>query len=153
SVYLKWLGPVAQGREVIWVDGQHEGKIHTLLAAGDMPLTPAGKQIGLAPDSMFVRNSSRHSITEAGIGTLLDRFGQLLDAGARGDTSQGVLTYLGRVKRDEFSLPIEAVEWTIPPGLEQALPRGGKRWCFVDPESQLPALIITHDERGQEVEY
>ena len=33
SVYFKWIGPAGNGREAIWVDGQHESKLHTLLAA------------------------------------------------------------------------------------------------------------------------
>jgi hypothetical protein len=153
SVYLKWIGPAGKGREVIWVDGQHESKLHTLLAAGDMPLMPAGKRIALAPDSILVRGNSRHSITEAGVGTLIVRFGKLLDAIEKGDTRQGTLVYLGKQKRPEFTQPLEAIEWTIPPGFEEGLPKGGRRWCYLDNETHLPALIITHDERGQEVEY
>src|SRR5437899_386649 len=56
SVYFKWLGQEGAGREVIYVKGQHENKIHTLLAAGDMPLMPAGRRIALAPDSLVVRS-------------------------------------------------------------------------------------------------
>jgi hypothetical protein len=153
SVCMEWLGTVAHGRQVIWVQGQHESKIHTLTAAGDMPLMPAGRRISLAPDSILVRNSSRHSITEAGIGTLLARFNKLLDAADRGDTSQGTIAYLGLVRREEFGHPVEGVEWTIPPGLESPLPHGGRRWCYVDPDNHMPVLIITNDDRGREVEY
>jgi hypothetical protein len=153
SVYFKWVGPVGKGREVIYVKGRYENKIHTLLAAGDMPLARAGTRIALAPDSVLVRNSSRHSITEAGIGTLIDRFGALLDALEKGDTSQGAAVYLGPQKRPEFSVPLEGVEWNLPPGLDPSLPRGGRRWCYVDSKTHLPVLILTQDERGQEVEY
>src|SRR5262249_11864477 len=38
SVYFKFLGPEGQGRKVIYVKGQHGNLIHTLLAAGDVPL-------------------------------------------------------------------------------------------------------------------
>src|SRR5439155_12287520 len=80
SVYMKWLGPVAEGREVTFVQGKFEGKLHTLLASGDMPFAPAGKRMSLAPDSIFVRNSSRHAITEAGVGTILEQFRRIFDA-------------------------------------------------------------------------
>src|SRR5439155_4762609 len=60
SLYFKWLGQEGAGREVIYVKGQHENKIHTLLAAGDMPLMPAGRRIALVPDSLMVRSASRH---------------------------------------------------------------------------------------------
>ena len=153
SVYMKWGGPVGKGREAIWVEGKYEGKLHTLLAAGDMPFAPAGKQIALAPDSIFVRNNSRHLINDAGVGTLIDRIGQVLDAIEKGSAAQGTLTYLGKQPRPEFPQPLEAIEWTLPPNLELGLPKGGRRWCYLDSETHLPALIVTHDERGQEVEY
>ena len=73
------------------------------------PFAPAGKRIALSPDSIFVRGASRHSITEAGIGTLIDAFGTLIDAQERGDTSHGTLTYLGLQKRPEFAAPVEGV--------------------------------------------
>ena len=60
SVYFKWLGEQSHDREVIYVKGQHGDMIHTLLAAGDMPLAPAGKHMALAPDNIFVRSASRH---------------------------------------------------------------------------------------------
>ena len=151
SVYLKWIGTVNKGREVIYVKGKHGGKIHTQLAPGEMPLMP--RHIALDPNSGLVRNSSRHAITEAGVGTLIEHFGAVLDALEKGDTSKGTLTYLGPQKRPEFTGPLDAIEWKLPPGVDPTLPRGGRRWCFLDRQRPLPVLIITHDERGQEVEY
>jgi hypothetical protein len=153
SVYFKWLGTEGQGREVLYVKGQHGNMIHSLLAAGDMPLAPAGKRMALSPDNIFVRTASRHSITEAGIGNIIEKFGQGIEAQERGDKRQGALTYLGSTKRPEFETPLDAVEHTLPPGLESQLPRGGRRWVFFDPASHLPILMITHDDKGHEVEY
>jgi hypothetical protein len=154
SVYFKWLGDQSHGREVVYVQGQHEDKIHTLLAAGDMPLMPAGKRIALAPDSALVRASGRHSIHEAGIGVLIESFGSLLDATERSDGRMaGSLKYLGVVTRPEFDFPCEGIEQLIPMGSEQLLPRGGHRLWMFDPTSKLPVLMITRDETGHEVEY
>jgi hypothetical protein len=153
SVYFKFLGPEGKGREVVYVKGQYGNQIHTLLAAGDMPLAPAGKRMALAPDSLFVRAASRHSITEAGIGDIIRRFGRLLDALEKGDTHFGTVRYLGPVKRPEYEAPLEAAEVTLPPGLDAALPRGGKRLVMFDPASRLPVLVITQDDTGHEVEY
>ena len=58
--------------------------------------------MALAVDSILVRSASRHSITEAGIGSCIDHFGALLDAQDRGDNRRGVLTDLGLQKRPEF---------------------------------------------------
>jgi hypothetical protein len=153
SVYFKWLGPTNQGREVIYVRGQYENKIHTLLAAGDMPLAPAGKRMALSPDSIFVRGASRHPVTEAGLGASIERLGRIIDMMDRGDPRKGTLADLGAIVRPEFVRPVPAIEHTLPPGLDPNLPRGGRcLYCF-DPDSNLPVLISLRDERGQEVEY
>jgi len=153
SVYFKWLEKEGAGREVVFVKRQYESKIHTLLAAGDSPLMPAGKQLALAPDSLLVRSASRHSITEAGIGNIIDGYGEALDALERGDRRLGNLTYLGRQKRPEYPTELEAVERLLPPGAESALPRGGRRVIFFDPNHRLPVLVLTYDEQAHEVEY
>jgi hypothetical protein len=153
SVYFKWLGKEGQGREVVYVKGHYEDKLHSLLAAGDMPFAPAGKRIALPPDSIFVRSSSRHGITEAGVGVLIDRVGQVLGAAAKGDTRHGTLRYLGPIQRPEFPSPVEAGELLLPPGSEPLLPRGGRRLLAFDPATQLPVLLITQDDTGREVEY
>jgi hypothetical protein len=153
SLYFKWLSNEGKGREVIYVQGQLENKIHTLLAAGDVPLMPAGKRMSLPVDSLLVRNASRHPITEAGIGATIDRLGRSLEAMERGDKRHGTVAYLGMQNRPEFSAPVEAIEDTIPPGVETDLPRGGRRLTFFDRDSHLPVLIVARDDRGQEVEY
>jgi hypothetical protein len=153
SVYFKWLGAEGKGREVVYVKGRYGDKIHTLLAAGDVPLMPAGKRMALAPDNPLVRASSRHTITEAGFGSLLDRLGATLDALEQGDYRAGSVNYVGSKKRPEFELACESLEQEIPPGREPHLPRGGRRLWFFDSVGKLPALIITKDETGREVEY
>jgi hypothetical protein len=153
SVYFKWLGDAGKGREVVFVKGQHGNMIHTLLAAGDMPLMPAGKRMALPPDNVFVKSASRHAITEAGIGAIIEQCGRALEAQGRGQNSFGTLTYRGPTKRPECERPLETVEQRIPAGLEPPLPHGGRRWVFFDPASNLPVLLITHDDKGHEVEY
>src|SRR5207248_1415098 len=122
-------------------------------AAGDMPLMPAGKRMALPPDNLFVRSASRHSITQAGIGNCIDQIGRALEAVERGQRRSGSVRYLGVVKRPEFDTPLEGAEQTLLPGEEGALPRGGRRFCFFDPASGLPVLILTQDHTGHEVEY
>lgn len=153
SVYFKWLGQEGKGREVVYVRGQYENKIHTLLAAGDIPLMPAGRRFAVAPDNPFVLSSSRHPIDYAGVGMLIERFGKWLHDTDSGGSSLVRLQYLGSIRRPEFGVPCEAVEQTLPPGVDPHLPRGGHRlWAF-DPQTKFPALLITHDETGHEVEY
>ncbi len=154
SVHLKWVGKAGQGREVLYVKGQLENKLHTRLAAGDVPFTPAGMQMDLDVNSPLVRSASRHSITDAGLGSCIDRLGALLDAQEHGDRSRGVLTDLGMQTRPEYKgRPVRGVELTLPPGAEAELPRGGKRLYFFDPDLHVPMLILTFDDKNQEVEY
>jgi hypothetical protein len=153
SFYLKWLGKEGQGREVVYVKGRYEGKIHTLLAAGDVPLVPAGRRMALAPDSVLVRSACRHPITSAGFGACIARIGALVAAQEKGDRTKGSLRLVGPVNRPEFEAAAYALEHTLPPGLDATLPRGGKRTYFFDPDSALPTLVMTRDENDREVEY
>jgi hypothetical protein len=153
SVYFKWLGTESKGREVIYVRGHYENKIHTLLAAGDIPLMPAGKRFAVAPDSPFVQSSSRHAIHEAGIGVLIENFGKALDETDRNSSRPGPLKYLGPMQRREFATACEAVEQAIAAGAEPQLPRGGRRLWIFDAETKFPVLLVTHDDTGHEVEY
>lgn len=152
SVFLKWLGNEAKGREVVYVKGQYDNKIHTRVAAGDALLVPAGTVISLAVDSPLVKSSSRHPITQAGLEHFVERFGLLVDAVEK-KTYPGSVRYLGLLRRPEFEHQVEGVLQTIPAGAEASLPRGGQRLWFFDTRHHLPALMVTQDETGQEVEY
>jgi hypothetical protein len=77
----------------------------------------------------------------------------MLDAQDKGDGRLGTLALVGPVKRPEFTQPVQGVEHAIPAGLEPDLPRGGRRVCFFDPDNHLPMLVVTTDDKGQEVEY
>jgi hypothetical protein len=153
SVYLKWLGKEGQGREVLYVKGRHEGKIHTLLAAGDIPFMPAGRRMAVSPDSLLVKSASRHPIQEAGIGAGIDRIGAVLAALDRGDRKLGTLLVVGPLMRPEFDKPVVGIEHAVPAGADPSLPRGGRRTYFFDPDTGLPTLIVARDERGDEAEY
>jgi hypothetical protein len=153
SVYLKWLGQEGKGREALYVKDHYDNKIHTLLADGDLGPLPGGRRMALAPDNPLVIAASRHSITSAGIGELIENFTKLVEASARQDQSNPILTYLGRRKRPEFGHSLLASLQTIASSEDPALPRGGQRLWFFDPKNHLPALIITRDDRGHIVEY
>jgi Protein of unknown function (DUF1571) len=155
SVHFVWLEGETKGREAVHVKGRYDDKLHTLLGPNDGNLLyRAGSHIALAPDSALVRSSSRHVITEAGVGNLIDRFGSLVVANDKGDTRGGTLTYRGRQKRPEFADPVETIEQVVPAGADKDLPRGGRRlWVFDASANHLPALLTTTDDRGHEVEY
>lgn len=152
SVYFKWLGDEGKDREVVFVKGQFDSKIHTLLAAGDMPFAPAGKRLSLPPDSVLVRSASRHDITEAGFGEIIQRLVNGLAEFERDPTKRQV-RYLGMQQRPDYRTPLEGIEYDIAPGSDVHLPNGGRRQLFFDSACSLPVLIITRDTADHEVEY
>jgi len=153
SVHMKWIGSEHQGREVIYVRGQHGDLLHSLLASGDIPLMPAGKHMALRLDNVFVRSASRHAITEAGIGNLVWQFTVAVDSYEKGERRFGSVRYLGKVRRPEFADPMDAVEQLIPANVEPSTPEGGRRWWLFDATAHLPLLVITLDQKGHEAEY
>lgn len=153
SVHFKWLGDVAKGREVIYVKGRFDNKIHTKIAAGDAPLLPAGARLSLSPDNPLVRSASRHPITDAGICHCVHSLSELLALQDRGDRRHGTLMAIAPQRRPEYPQPVETLECILPPGAEPELPRGGRRLICFDPDCQLPTLVVTYDDKGNEVEY
>lgn len=153
SIYFKWLDSEGIGREVVYVEGKYENKIHTLLAGGDVPFMPAGKRMAFAPDSILVRSASRHNIKDAGFVPLVEGLGRAIIGQSKGDMRFGTVKYTAANKRPEFGFPVESLEHFIPVGVENELPKGGRRVVCFDPQSSLPMLIITFDENNQEVEY
>lgn len=152
SVHFKWLGEEGQGREVVYVYGKFDNKLHILTAAGDIPFTPAGRRLSLAPDSMLVKSASRYPITEAGIGNMIARFGRLVDEFRSGHS--GVqLKFLGQVQRPEYAAPLECVEATFGPNHEPEIPQGGKKVIYFDPATHFPVISATYDLSGHEVDY
>jgi hypothetical protein len=153
SVYFKWIGKEAKGREVIYVKGRPGNEIHTLTAAGDVPLLGAGQRFSISADSTLVKSKSRYPITDAGLGTTIRKFGAIVEGVEKGDRRQGTLRLLGRVKRPEFEDPVEGIEQTVPPQSDPQMAGGGRRWWYFDAMNGLPVLIIAQDETGREVEY
>jgi hypothetical protein len=148
SVYFKWIGMENRGREVVFVKGRYDSKIHSHLGPKEPSIPFMGRKMALAPDNMLVRSRSRHDITEAGIGHIIEEFGkQLAGPQAR------LLRYAGTVTRSEYPQPLDAVEQVLPPGAEPQLPRGGRRLIGYDPASHLPVLVVTHDDRNRQVEF
>lgn len=145
SIYFKWIGKENNGRQVVYVKGKYDDKLH-------IQTSPGGTSMGLAPDSFLIRRSSRHPVTEAGVCAIVEKYAAAL---AAADKGKGALRYLGVVKRPDFDegVSLEGTEQEMPPGTDPYLPRGGRCQLYFNTATHLPVLVITKDERGQEVEY
>lgn len=151
SIHCKWLGDEATGREIVYVKGQHDDKIHILTGNGD--LLGAGRQMALPPDSPLVLAKLRYPITEAGFGSAALRFVKAVEGVTRGHASAGTLKYLGEHMRPEFPKPVVAVEHTIPAGAEPGLAKGGVRFYYFDDAMAMPVVVVTFDHTRHQVEY
>lgn len=160
AVYMKNIGEVGKGREVIYNPSQHGDKVHVIVGAGDTRLyKPGSRGPSLSPDSPMVRSKSRHTIRESGIGISAGKFVALAAKIEAGKVPADVVKYAGVLKREEFGdHPLEGVEQTVRKGDEEDVPTGGVRHWFFDarpgsPSQGLPVLVILYDPAGRELEY
>jgi hypothetical protein len=153
SVYMKWVGDAGQGREGVYVKGRYGDKVHTRLAAGDIPLVPAGRRMALDPNGSLLRAASPHPVTDLGIGAAIDRIGAVLAAQEAGNPRLGTLRTIAPQRHEGFAEPAPALEHRLPPGLDPVLPGGGRRVYWFDPATGLPLVMQTRDASGVEVEY
>jgi hypothetical protein len=151
SMHCKWLGTEAKGREIIYVKGQFDDKIHLLTGQGD--LFGPGHRMSFSPESPLVRARFRYPLVEASLGANAVRFVSLLSALETGQARAGTAKYLGSQLRPEFPRPMEVVEQSIPPNLEPGLEKGGIRFYYFDDVLGLPMLIVTFDHNRHQVEY
>jgi hypothetical protein len=73
SVYMQWLGPKnLAGQQVCYVAGRNNGmmRVHSTGIAG------VAGFVSIDPRDPRATQASRHTITEAGIGNLIERFGK-----------------------------------------------------------------------------
>lgn len=159
SVHLTFIGgdPKTIGREVIYVHGQNNGKMHIKPTKDDsFPLPP--RPMSFEPDSSMVRSKSRHDIREAGLGEGIRHLGEMFAAVDKNPALRTRFRYISSVQRPEFVNKVDAIEETVPPKTEKLLPTGAKRTYFFDtsrdgPSAGLPVLVVTHENNGKEVEY
>jgi hypothetical protein len=155
SVHIKCLGGENEGREMIYVAGRPDDTMNVLTGKGDIL---CGLRMAVSIRSERVTSQSRRTIAEAGFAHVVQRFTRAVDRYVTGQPKASDFETVGLQTRAESRAPMEIVVQHLPPGDEALLPHGGKRfWHFNQdadlPERHLPTLVITFDDRGQEVEY
>ena len=156
SVSMKVLSAEGQGREVMYVKGQFDNKIHLITGKGDHLIAGAGFRTDMDPDSKTATAKSRYRIYEAGFGRTLTGLAKALNP-PDGASAPSVKS-LGLVPRKEMPYALEGVEVTIRAGEDPLLAKGGRRQVYFDPKPDspgyvLPILVVTTDADGKEVEY
>ena len=155
SVSMKVLSSEGQGREVMYVKGQFDNKIHVVTGKGDHLIAGAGFKTDMDPDSKTATAKSRYRIYEAGFGRTL---AGLTKALSPPDGGSPAVKSLGLVQRKEVPYALDGVEVTIRAGEDPMLAKGGKRQVYFDPKPDspgylFPILVVTTDADGREVEY
>jgi hypothetical protein len=159
SVHIKWVGLEAQGRELIYVAGKPDAKVHILTGKGEGLIVPSGKRFTFAPTDSSVRSKSRYNIRSGGMYSSIEWFGKVVAIMERDPAQAKRMKNLGVIKgRPERPSGLECVEETLPPDWEPLLPKGGKRVTYFDPDPAspsfgLPILITAFNETGCEAEY
>ncbi len=140
AVRLEWPDGPNRGREVIYSSALDPKMIFVHVASSAIPL-PAMK---IAIDSPLVMRNSRHSITEAGLETIVEKLRRAGRHEVGNSAQHDDLEYRGLEK---------------PPGVDhpcnQFVIRSatGDVWkIFLDPRSDLPCMVIGEDQRGELIE-
>jgi Protein of unknown function (DUF1571) len=158
SVHLTVTGDAGKGREVLYVKGQNNDKLTIVTGDGDNRLVGAGFKLTVAKDDPKATQRTRGKIDESGLGRPIRILGAFLDDVDAGKRDAGTIKSLGKVERKEFKKPVVGVEVTLSGTDDPLLPKGGKRTYYFDadeksPSRHLPVLVITTDNKDEEVEY
>jgi hypothetical protein len=136
SVYLNWQGPRdLEGQEACCVDGMNQGKmrVHPKGAAGLFGF------VTIDPRDPRVLEHSRHLITEAGIGNLIDRFTRGYEQDRKlGQTQVRMAEYEYDKKR---CVRIE----TIHPDAKEGSDDYYRCLLYIDKETRLPIRCDCYD--------
>ena len=140
AVRLEWSSGPSKGREVIY---SSELDPRTLFV--HMPSTPISLPVmKIAVDSPMVTRNSRHSITEAGLDTIIDNLRKAERDGDTKSSKSGVLSYDGKKK---------------PAGLDRVCHQfvrrtsSGEIWnVYLDERTLMPCMVVAEDSHGQLIE-
>lgn len=156
AVHAKCLpGCENEGREILYVAGESEENLHVLTGKGDVL---SGLRMEVPLRSETVTSHSRRGLDQAGFTKVVHQFGLAVDRYLSGQYRVSEFEPIGLQTRAESRAPMEVVVQNIPANEEPLLPHGGTRYWHFNAdadavERHLPTLIITFDEKGQEVEY
>ncbi len=136
AVHMKWLEPRSMlGQEAVYVAGRNGGRMRARSAG----LLGAVGFVSLDVNDSRARRSSRHAITEAGLGNLIERFA----AGWPNDVRHGGT----QVRIDDYVVagrPCTRVE-TVHPANPDGFFLFGRSVVYFDKENQMPVRVENYD--------
>ena len=136
SIHLVWLSKPKAGRQLIFVPGHYDNKIH-----GREPTFFGSIPLKMDPHGNLARRNSRHPITEAGIGSMIKRFRRDVARLKRG----GTIRYVGLEAHGSSSRPMHHVQ--------SVSANQWRRDLYFDTQSSLPILLEVSDSNGERLEF
>jgi hypothetical protein len=141
-IYMKWVGTIDNGREVLYVEGQNSGKLIVRLAGVLSYFSPA---FSLSPNSSLAMKKNLRPITESGIGNTINLLVEVCAlAEKEGDLK---VDYTGEGKLD--GRKTYKFERFLPPG--KGYP-AHKTVLELDMETKFPLLIKSYGWDGELLE-
>jgi hypothetical protein len=136
SVYLHWLKPLpTAGQEVCYVAGRNKGmmRVHSSGLLGTVGF------VSMDPRDPRALETNRHSVTEAGIGNLIDRYGEGWELERRLNRTQA------RIQEYEYNhRRCTRVEVIRPDSAGQQIPFH-RSIVYFDKENHLPIRAENYD--------
>jgi hypothetical protein len=136
SVYLRWLSPQnLAGQEACYVTGRYNGmmRVHSVGLAG------VAGFVSIDPNDPRVAQNSRHPITEAGIGNLIERFGQ------RWQLERQVNKTQVRIAEFQYNQRLCTRVETIHPEYQAGVFYSYRSVVYFDKETHLPIRTEAYD--------
>jgi hypothetical protein len=140
AVRLEWSSGPSKGREVIYSSKIDPRTLFVHMPSTAIPL-PVMK---ISVDSPMVMRNSRHSITEAGLDTIVENLRKSERGGGNAQSKSGVLTYEG-IKKPAG--PDRTCHHFV-----RRTPSGEKWNVYIDERSLLPCMVYAEDSHGQLIE-
>ncbi|WP_171471757.1 DUF1571 domain-containing protein [Frigoriglobus tundricola] len=157
GVFMRTISDAGKGREIVYT--RQADKMYVMLGEGDNRLVRAGFLAPpISPDDPRVKEKSRYSIREAGLGRYIAVLNNTVAKLEAGRIPADAVIYDGEVKRPEYPYPLVGVTHKVRPGDEPFMPNGGVRYHFFDmkkdsPAFGLPVLVTASEAAGKELEY
>lgn len=142
SVYMKWTGAIDKGREALYVEGKHDGKV--LVHLGGM-VNYFAPTFALHPKGALAMRKNLRPITESGLGNTIALLVKVCEqARSNGDLS---VRYLG--EGETAGRPVNRFERILPAG--KGYP-AHKTLVDVDRETGFPISVVSHGWNGELLE-
>ena len=138
AVRLEWADGPSKGREVLYLSDEKGGMMHVHMPSALVPT------LTMSPNSPLATKSSRHSITEAGLDTIVAKMEDALRAQGSGDASFGKITYEGKETPQGIGREAHKILRVTPTG---------ERWVVdIDTETKLPCMVQANAANGDLLE-